>query len=149
MGNCGSLPKTKCDNDAVPAPEPAEEEAVVKEEVKPQIEEVKKDDANVEKQTDGGVNPADDNKVSSLGSLFSNKVFYIYNFFIIVLDRLRYIIYEQCFSHIYFFYIRCFLYFYFYLFIFIIHINLDILNIDIFFLLFQNVYIKVTIIDIL
>lgn len=107
MGNCGSLPKTKGDNDAVPAPEPAEEETVVKEEVKPQIEEVKKDDATVEKQTDGGVNPADDNKGSSLGSLFSNKVFYIYNFFQIffffVLDRLRHIIYEQCFSHIYFF----------------------------------------------
>lgn len=81
MGNCGSLPKTKGDNDAVPAPEPAEEETVVKEEVKPQIEEVKKDDATVEKQTDGGVNPADDNKGSSLGSLFSTKVFYIYNFF--------------------------------------------------------------------
>ena len=115
MGNCGSLPKTKGDNDAVPAPEPAEEETVVKEEVKPQIEEVKKDDATVEKQTDGGVNPADDNKGSSLGSLFSNKVFYIYNFFQIffffVLDRLRHIIYEQCFSHIYFFTYALFFFF--------------------------------------
>uniref|UniRef100_A0A2N9EG94 Uncharacterized protein n=1 Tax=Fagus sylvatica TaxID=28930 RepID=A0A2N9EG94_FAGSY len=61
MGNCGSAPKTKGDNDAVPAPEPVEEtvNAADLQEVKSQEEE----------KIDGGEKSADENKGPSLGSL--------------------------------------------------------------------------------
>merc|ERR1712183_180952 len=66
MGNCGSAPKTKGDDDAVPAPEPVEEtvNAANLQEEKSQEEE-KKDDAKI----DGGEKSADENKGPSLGSL--------------------------------------------------------------------------------
>lgn len=79
MGNCAGSPKTKGDNDALPAPEPAKDELapVTDEEPKLQPEE-KKEDGYDDKQNHGGDNSVvDDNNASSLVSLLDEVFFFL------------------------------------------------------------------------